>query len=436
MVEVEVNSAIAGEESLSAIRSETGYSVRPRWGEKMPRTLAAIAAYNEEVAIGSVVLRCQRQVDEVLVVDDGSEDRTAEIAKLAGAVVQRIPTNAGKGTAIQTALAYARANGFDAVVLLDGDGQHDPGDIPQLLELVIANKADLAIGVRRRSTSRMPVYRRFGQRVLDFLTAFGSMDALTDSQSGFRALSRTAIDSLQLEERSFGIESEMLIDARMKNLRVAEVPIAARYDVDGSTIGPLSHGFGLVDRLLRIIAVRHPLLFFGSAGVGLLVVGLILGLVALPAWPRFPELAFGYSFLVVITLTVGVLGILAGIILNVLPKAIAHALGDGVATGRHDTNTGIGKPTNRLGLRNRLVEALAVRHALLFFGLLGTALLVAGVLLGLNALGLYPKNPELAIGYSFIVVISVVIGVLALNTAIMLNVLPKAIARTLHNRGT
>jgi glycosyltransferase involved in cell wall biosynthesis len=310
------------------ISFKTNSAAQKAEGARMSSTLAAIAAYNEEVAIGSVVLRCLRYADEVLVVDDGSEDRTAEIAKIAGASVLRHEVNAGKGVAIQTALEYARVNGFDAMVLLDGDGQHDPGEIPQLLAPVLDDKADLTIGVRKRSTSRMPIHRRFGQRVLDFMTAAGSLDALTDSQSGFRALSRAAISSLRLEERSFSIESEMLIDAKEKHLRVAEVPIRARYDVEGSTKGPLSHGFGVVDRLLRIIAVRHPLLFFGVFGGAVFIVGILMGIVALETYKRAPELAIGYSFLVVVFLIFGSLAMFAGVMLNVLPRAVARTLGN------------------------------------------------------------------------------------------------------------
>jgi len=290
------------------------------------KTLAAIPAYNEEIAIGTVVLRCRAYVDEVLVVDDGSEDRTADVARLAKAIVHTIHDNAGKGAAIQWALEYAKTHGFDAMVLLDGDGQHDPADIPELFEPILQDEADIVIGVRQRATSKIPVYRRFGQRMLDYLTAAGSRDAVTDSQSGFRTLSRRAMESLTVDETSFSVESEMLFEAKEKGLRVAEVPIRARYDVDGSTKGPVSHGFGVVDGILRIVAVRHPLAFLGGTGVVLSALGIALGLVALANFRDYPELAIGYSFLVVIFLLSGGLAIFAGIMLNVLPSAVVRML--------------------------------------------------------------------------------------------------------------
>ncbi|HLB67028.1 MAG TPA: glycosyltransferase family 2 protein [Thermoplasmata archaeon] len=292
----------------------------------MHKTLAAIPAYNEEIAIGTVVLRCRAYVDEVLVIDDGSEDRTADVARLARAIVHTVHDNTGKGAAIQWALEYAKTHGFDAMVLLDGDGQHDPGDIPELFEPVLQDEADIVIGVRERATSKIPPYRRFGQRVLDYLTAAGSRDAVTDSQSGFRTLSRRAMESLTLNEASFSVESEMLFEAKEKGLRISEVPIRARYDVEGSTKGPFSHGFGVVDGILRIVAVRHPLAFLGGLGVMLSAVGIALGFVALGTYAQYPELAIGYSFLVIIFLLSGGLAMFAGVMLNVLPSAVVRML--------------------------------------------------------------------------------------------------------------
>ncbi len=292
----------------------------------MPKTLAAIPAYNEEIAIGSVVLRCRSHVDEVLVIDDGSEDRTVDVAKMAGATVHRHPANVGKGTAVQSALAYARANDFDAMVLLDGDGQHDPAYIPELLEPVLRGDADVVLGVRSRATSGMPIYRRFGQRALDLLTAVGAMDSVTDSQCGFRALSRNAMESLVLEERAFGVESEMLIEAKEKHLSVAEVPISVRYDVEGSTQGAVHHGFGVIDRLIRIIAVRHPLLFFAIPGLVLFAIGLWLGFDTLNFYNVRNSFPVGKALLSIIFLLLGALAVFAGLILNVMPRALARII--------------------------------------------------------------------------------------------------------------
>lgn len=287
-----------------------------------PKNLVAIPAYNEEVAIGSTVLRCLDHADEVLVVDDGSHDSTAEVARRAGAAVLRHAANMGKGAAVRTALDYARAKGFDSLVLLDGDGQHDPEEIPGMLALVLTGEADIACGFRCKANTSMPLYRRFGKRILDYLTALGAGGTLTDSQCGFRALSRAAIEALYLEEDDFGIDSEMLIEAREKGLRIREVPVHVRYDVDGSTLGPFSHGFRVVDRLLKIIAVRHSLFFFGLPGLVLLVAGVFLGVITLDTYNQTSLFPIGYALLVAIFLINGGIGIFVGIILNVLPRMI------------------------------------------------------------------------------------------------------------------
>jgi len=122
-----------------------------------PRSLVIIPCYNEEATVGSIVLQTKRYVDTVVVVDDGSTDNTAEIAKEAGAIVLSHLKNKGKGAALKTGFQFALENDFDYVVTIDGDGQHNPLEIPAVLGNVMNNNNDISIGYRFGNTTEMPI---------------------------------------------------------------------------------------------------------------------------------------------------------------------------------------------------------------------------------------------------------------------------------------
>src|SRR5438552_2828000 len=217
------------------------------------KILVAIPAFNEGPTIGSVVLKARQFASEVVVVDDGSSDDTAETAALAGAHVIQHARNLGKGLAIRSAWLYAREQVPEAFVLLDGDLQHDPNDIPRLVEPILSGNTDLVLGVRWGKTSRMPMYRRIGKRALDYATAAATKNGLlTDSQSGFRAFSNQALESLEPTEDGLSIESQLLLEAQELSLRIAEVQIDSRYDLDGSTLSAGKHGTSVLGRIIAL----------------------------------------------------------------------------------------------------------------------------------------------------------------------------------------
>jgi len=281
--------------------------------------LAGIAAYNEARYVGSIVLQARQYVDDVIVVDDGSTDNTARVAELAGATVIRHPQNKGKGAAIQTILAEAKKKNPDVLVLLDADAQHDPNEIPVLIRPV-SQGFDLVIGSRQAQDDKTPRYRRIGRKVLLHSARLASKANISDSESGFRALSPKAINELDLHTNGFAVESEMITLAADKNLKITEVSISNIYTIDGSTLNPIRHGVDVLSRIIVMISQRRPLFVFGLVGGILLLVGLIFGFRVLGVASTTGSLAVGSAILTTLFIIAGMLSIFTGIILNALAK--------------------------------------------------------------------------------------------------------------------
>jgi glycosyltransferase involved in cell wall biosynthesis len=268
------------EESVRVFQQATSYVVSATERREVAAAqsvIVGIPAYNEEVGIGSVILEAEQHADEVVVVDDGSQDTTADVARYAGATILQHESNQGKGAAIQTLMRSVLPSDFDTLVFLDGDGQHAPADIPQVIEPVLEDEADLVVGSRYLEDGgcdETPRYRRFGQRVLDLLTLGSASAGVTDSQSGFRALSPSAVEQLSLSSTSFGVESEMISEAVDKGLEIEEQAIEVRYErIDGQTQNSLRHGLTVVLFILQQVRDRHLLLFFGVPGLLFALVG-------------------------------------------------------------------------------------------------------------------------------------------------------------------
>lgn len=224
-----------------------------------PVVAAAIPIYNEAASITQVVGAVQQHVDQVVVVDDGSTDGSGALALAAGAEGVTHERNQGKGVGLRTALAWAKARPeLSELVLIDGDGQHDPADIPRLLAELRQRQLDILVGSRFLGQNNAPLYRLFGLHVLTAAAGLGSGIYVTDSQSGFRVLSRRAIDRLELTEGSFAVESEMQFEAAAKGLRLAETPIEIRY-AGPARRSPVVHGVSVLIRTILMTARRRPL---------------------------------------------------------------------------------------------------------------------------------------------------------------------------------
>jgi glycosyltransferase involved in cell wall biosynthesis len=248
-----------------------------------PLIIVGIPAYNEEKAIAKVVLESQRFADKVVVCDDGSTDLTGEIAERLGATVVRHERNAGYGATIRSLFDFAKKNGADILVTLDGDGQHKVGDIPNIVKPIVEDTADIVIGsrfVNGNSPPSMPLYRRAGVKLITRLVNNSSANGVKDSQSGFRAYNRKSLQSLDVLEDGMGISAEILIKARHQGLRVVEVLSVPKYgkDVGGSTHNPVRHGASVVTTVVKLFIEDKPLLMLGVPGVLCLAIGTVFGL--------------------------------------------------------------------------------------------------------------------------------------------------------------
>jgi len=285
------------------------------------RTLVAIIpAYNEGLVIGSVVLQARQHADRVIVVDDGSKDKTTEIARLAGADVIRFETNQGKAHAMMAGFERARDLGYSIVVMLDGDGQHDPNEIPVVAAPVIAGTADLVIGSRYLDIEAdIPKYRVAGQKVLNGFTNLSSGFTSTDSQSGYRALSRKALDNLTFSSEGYDIESDMIAHFAPLGLKIQEVPISVTYNVPHKhKKNPVSHGFDVLTKIVGYIGYKRPLLLFGIPGAILTCIGIGSGLYTFSALYETGQFHYIVFTGGISALMSGLLLVTSGLILNSL----------------------------------------------------------------------------------------------------------------------
>jgi glycosyltransferase involved in cell wall biosynthesis len=290
--------------------------------KRKKKVIAAIPCLNEGQCIGSVVLQTNKLVDSTVVIDDGSVDATAEVAAAAGAIVHQHGDNLGYGAAIRSALMKGRQLKADILVILDGDGQHDPNEIPNLIKPLLEGEADVVVGSRflRRGT-KSPLYRRIGQRILTLATNIGSGQAVSDSQSGFRAYSSKAIEELSLTESGMSVSSEIQFAINKSGLRLAEVPINVSY-LGKAKRSPIGHGLSVLSRLLVLISLRQPLLLFGVPGLVLMASGLALGIRVLTRYGDTNELAVGNALGMILLFLAGLLAMFSALMLQAMKELL------------------------------------------------------------------------------------------------------------------
>jgi glycosyltransferase involved in cell wall biosynthesis len=216
--------------------------------------LALIPAYNEAERVTRVINGAKTRLP-VLVVDDGSADQTAALAESAGATVYRQVPNQGKGVALKTGFRWALDHGYDAVITLDADGQHDPDEIPAFMTIYAAQKADLIIG--EREFTKMPFPRNLSNTFGRWLFSKALGQPVRDNQSGYRLISRRLMEAtLDSREGGFEFEVEMIVTCVRRGYTLAGVPIRTIYGDQGSHIKPIPqtiHFFRVVWQTWRVM---------------------------------------------------------------------------------------------------------------------------------------------------------------------------------------
>lgn len=280
-------------------------------------SVACIPAFNEERTISDIIIRAKKFVDKVVVCDDGSVDNTSVRAEETGAIVIKHKKNIGKGAALKSLFSKAKELDADAVVVIDGDGQFLPEEIPNLLEPILQDKFDIVNGYRFENEQDMPKYRKVGNKILDKVTNMASDVPFRDTQSGFRAYSKKAIQTISFTTDGFGADSEILISASKKNLRISEVKVNVLYDTGGktSTKNPIVHSGDVLGSLIELIALQHPLKYLGIPGFILTMLGVAYSVYVISLFNETRYFSIPSTLISLGSLVIGLMLIMMAVIL-------------------------------------------------------------------------------------------------------------------------
>ena len=278
--------------------------------------LVCIPAYNEESSIQSIIEKSLLHADRVIVCNDGSTDDTENISKQAGAIVISHKTNQGYGAAISTLFDYARKINADLMITIDGDSQHDPNQIPLLVDALVTHNVDVAIGSRflddKTDASR---YRKTGIKIITSVSNYATNFKTSDSQSGFRAYSKNAIDVIYPTEQGMSVSTEILSKISNKGLSVVEVPITVSYEGDTSEQHSVPHGVSVLMNTLKYVSIKHPIQFYGIPGIVLILTGIILGGIFLDAYLNQQTVFYGSLLASVVLFLLGAILSVTAVIL-------------------------------------------------------------------------------------------------------------------------
>ena len=292
----------------------------------MMNTLVCIPAFNEEGAIGKLVRKTLSYVDSVVVCDDGSSDNTAKEAENSGAHVIVHDENRGKGSALKSLFEHARHSSADIIVTIDGDGQFLPEEIKKLTKPIIEKTSDIVVGYRFDNDTEMPSYRKIGNKILDHATNIATSIPIRDTQSGFRAYSKNAIELIEFSNDGFTADSEILIDASKHGLRISEEKITVIYDTGRrtSTKNPILHGSSVLGSLIEMILVKHPLKYLGIPGLIVIFCGILLSSYTISVFNQTALLPIPFALVSIGLLLLGFLLLMTSGILFAINRSIFH----------------------------------------------------------------------------------------------------------------
>jgi len=292
----------------------------------MMNTLVCIPAFNEEGAIGKLVRKTLSYVDSVVVCDDGSSDNTAKEAENSGAHVIVHDENRGKGSALKSLFEHARHSSADIIITIDGDGQFLPEEIKKLTKPIIEKTSDIVVGYRFDNDTEMPSYRKIGNKILDHATNIATSIPIRDTQSGFRAYSKNAIELIEFSNDGFTADSEILIDASKHGLRISEEKITVIYDTGRrtSTKNPILHGSSVLGSLIEMILVKHPLKYLGIPGLIVIFCGVLLSSYTISVFNQTALLPIPFALVSIGLLLLGFLLLMTSGILFAINRSIFH----------------------------------------------------------------------------------------------------------------
>ncbi len=289
------------------------------WGDKT-RLVVMIPAYNEEKTIGDVIREIPREVEgfndvKILVINDGSSDNTAEVARKAGAdYIVSHKKNLGLGNAFKTGLENALRLGADVIVNIDADNQFDPKEIPKLTKPILEEEADIVTGSRfisEEAKNQIPTIKKLGNKIFSGIISTIIGERLSDTQCGFRAYSRNSAMKATIFSK-FTYTQEVLLDLINKGMIVKEVPISVRYFKDRKSRivkHPVRYGINALIIILRTIRDIKPLLFFGSIGSAVFFSGFLIGLWLFVRWVLTGRVS-PYTSMVTLSAVLMILGFL------------------------------------------------------------------------------------------------------------------------------